>query len=107
MTGEDEMTCTYVWDFHAREHRRAEFEATYGPRGSWARLFRKSDGFLKTELLNDLDQPNRYITIDHWRSEADHARFLEVHRDAYDALDRQCEALTMHERKVGEFRAIE
>jgi hypothetical protein len=35
-----------------------EFEKAYGPDGDWARLFRRGDGYLGTELLRDRDALN-------------------------------------------------
>jgi hypothetical protein len=41
-----------LWRFRPREGRQSEFERAYGPSGEWALLFRRSDGYLGTELLS-------------------------------------------------------
>ncbi len=46
--------------------RRGAFEELYGPEGEWVRLFRRSPAYRGTELLEDLDSPNRFVTIDRW-----------------------------------------
>jgi heme-degrading monooxygenase HmoA len=92
-----------VWEFRVHDDRRAEFEQRYGPKGAWAALFRRAEGYLGTELLHDRDDALRYLTIDRWTT-ADayrsfHARFAEQ----YASLDRDCEGLTAHESALGEY----
>jgi len=48
--------------------RRTEFELRYGPRGAWAVLFGRAQGFLGTQLLRDEATPGRCLTIDRWQS---------------------------------------
>ena len=79
-----------------------EFERHYGPEGSWAQLFRRSTGYVRTDLLSD---GSCYLTIDWWRSPDGFAEFKREHGDEYAALDRECEALTRSEEKVGEFES--
>jgi quinol monooxygenase YgiN len=95
-----------VWEFHVKPESRLVFEKTYGPDGSWARLFRKSADFCGTQLLRDLGRPGRYLTVDHWTScEALH-QFKQAHRPEYDAFDQQCESLTDKESFLGEFESV-
>jgi heme-degrading monooxygenase HmoA len=96
----------YIWDFIVSKSSVLEFEKCYGPNGKWAELFRKSTGYLKTELIKDKSDPLRYLTIDHWQSERDHAEFLATFKDEYDELDRLFEELTVHETKIGTFTTI-
>jgi heme-degrading monooxygenase HmoA len=63
MTGTGYAT---LWEFTVAAARQAEFEAHYGPDGTWARLFSRADGYLGTELLRDRADPLRYLTIDRW-----------------------------------------
>ncbi len=92
-----------VWEFEVRESRRPEFEDHYGPEGSWARLFRAAPGYVSTELLNDRDNPLRYVTIDHWSDREQWFEFRRRHAKEYEALDRQCEELTTREAPLGEY----
>jgi heme-degrading monooxygenase HmoA len=90
-----------VWLYFVEEPRRPKFEEAYGGDGDWARLFARADGFLGTELLRG--EPGRYVTIDRWRDESDWRRFMELHGEAYRALDRECDGLTAEEVEIGDF----
>ena len=93
----------YIWEFRVDPSREAAFIAAYGPTGAWAELFRRADGYIETVLLRDLEVPGRFVTVDRWSSEADHAAFVAAFRPEYDALDRACEALTRHEASLGSY----
>src|SRR5262245_35723131 len=91
----------YVWEFRVRADRLADFTRTYGPSGEWVALFRRSPAYLRTELLRDERDPQRFLTVDHWRSRADWSAFREAHKADFDALDRRCEEMTEAERLIG------
>ena len=93
-----------VWRFVTRPDRVADFEAHYGADGSWAQLFRRHSGFRGTELLLELDQPGSYLLWDKWDALASFDAFKREHAADYAALDRECEALTLKEEKVGIFQ---
>lgn len=93
----------YGWEFEVRPGLESEFERHYGPDGSWARLFRLAPGYVETLLLRDRAQPNRYVTIDRWRSAAEHDRFKADFAEQYRRLDAECEQLTLAERALGEW----
>jgi len=92
-----------IWQFEVAEEKIAAFEAAYGPEGSWARLFRTSPNYLGTELLHDAYVPGCYLTIDRWKSELDFRAFRKEHDQDYEVLDRQCDALTSRETRVGAY----
>jgi quinol monooxygenase YgiN len=96
-----------VWEFRCRKARRREFEKAYSPEGIWARFFRRGEGYIRTELLCDREDPLRYLTIDVWRLRKAYEQFKKENRDEYQTIDRQCESLTEAEQKIGEFQAIE
>ena len=90
-----------VWRFEVKPDAVAAFESIYGPRGDWASLFARQDGYDGTELLRLQGDAAIYLTIDRWR---DHAAFEQAKRafaDDYAALDRRCEALTSDETWLG------
>jgi heme-degrading monooxygenase HmoA len=92
-----------IWRFQARSDKAEEFRAAYGSAGAWAALFRRGAGYLGTEFLESTADPSTYITLDRWETaEAWHA-FLREWPEAYAALDRQCEALTIAESEIGAF----
>jgi heme-degrading monooxygenase HmoA len=90
-----------VWQFEVTEENQARFEAAYGPQGSWAQLFRSSSDYHGTELLRDAYVPLTYLTIDHWASEDAFRAFRKDQDAAYEQLDRECDALTAKETRIG------
>ena len=95
-----------VWEFRVKPESIAEFERVYGPEGQWARLFRRSNEYLGTELLQDRECPGRYLTIDRWASHEALQRFKQEFAAKYAALDKKCERLTESEDLLGDFEAI-
>lgn len=92
-----------VWRFEIAEEKMAAFEAAYGPDGAWAQLFRASPKYLGTELLRDAYVPGAYLTIDRWASEEDFRAFRKDHDQEYEKLDRECDALTGQETRIGAY----
>jgi heme-degrading monooxygenase HmoA len=95
-----------LWQFRAAPGQENEFEEAYGPEGAWAQLFRMDPGYLGTELLRAATGPRDYVTVDRWESPAAWTAFRELHADAYEKLDRQCERLCSLDARIGEFVAL-
>lgn len=87
-----------VWRYRVAADRAAEFERIYGRDGAWAALFRRAPGYVRTELFRGGDG---HLTLDYWADEASFARFQAEHGHAYEELDRQCDALTLAEERIG------
>jgi heme-degrading monooxygenase HmoA len=92
---------TIIWRFTVKPDAIPVFENHYGADGSWVHLFRAAPGYVGSELLRDVNKPNIFITFDHWRSAEDFVAFNPQANTAYEALDRQCDALTLYEEKLG------
>jgi len=92
-----------VWEFRVRPAFVADFQRAYGPDGDWAALFRRGDGYLGTELHRDVDDPLRFVTVDHWTSREAQAAFHRQFRDEYAQLDDRCEVFTVEEWLIGDF----
>jgi heme-degrading monooxygenase HmoA len=90
-----------VWEFQARPGVEAEFIEQYGPEGVWARLFRQSEGYIRTELLRDVAGKRRFLTLDYWKSEEEFNRFSKQHSAEYERLDKELEKLTEQETRLG------
>jgi heme-degrading monooxygenase HmoA len=90
-----------IWKFEIAEDKVAGFEAAYGPEGAWAQLFRTSPDYRGTELLRDAYDSGSYLTIDRWTSEEAFRAFRKSHDAEYEKLDRECDALTSRETRVG------
>jgi len=92
-----------VWQFEIAEEKIPAFEASYGPEGNWAQLFRSSPDYLGTELLRDAHITGSYLTIDRWASDEAFRSFRKDHDAAYEELDRSCDALTSRETRIGAY----
>jgi heme-degrading monooxygenase HmoA len=92
-----------IWEFRARAGLEEEFERAYGPEGTWARLFAHGDGFIGIELLRDVGERGRYLTIDRWTSQAAFEAFRHRWGDAYRAQDQRCTGLRERETPLGSF----
>lgn len=97
---------TYVWEYRIHAHAVREFLEAYGPEGTWVQLFRKAPGYVGTRLLQDLQELDRYLTIDQWETEAAFLAFRERHAQEFEELDQRCEAFTRLEAELGRFREV-
>ena len=95
-----------VWEFRPKQGREREFETAYGPEGIWAAFFKKGKGHLGTVLHRDVDNANRYMTIDYWTSQEAYESFQHEHQKEYQTIDRTMEALTEFEALIGTFYNI-
>ena len=95
-----------IWEYFLKPEHLAEFEEIYSQNGAWAKLFQKSKGFLKTELLRDAEHLHRYITIDQWRSSQDYEQFLSQWKNEYLTLDARCEKLTEKEALLAKGESV-
>jgi len=95
-----------IWEYQVRAERVTEFEEIYRADGAWARLFRRSDGFIRTDLLRQERHTDRYITMDWWRSREEYEAFFKQWASEYAAMDTQCEGLTEQEALLGKWQAV-
>ena len=92
-----------VWEFVVRSEAVDAFVRLYGPAGPWVELFSRFDGFVETELLEDVSDPRRFVTVDRWSGEAAYLEMEAASGDAWRALDAEGEALTDRETFLGAF----
>ena len=92
-----------VWEFWVRQDREAEFVVKYGPEGAWARFFRRSRGYLRTELVKDVAADHRFLTLDYWETEEGFRSFREQNLAEYERLDKEFAGLTEKETRLGAF----
>ncbi len=91
-----------VWQYLVKPGAVELFREAYAPGGKWAELFSRSDGYLGTELYNSAEAPERFLTLDRWRSRDAFADFMAGNAAAYAALDRCCADMTTAEVRLGE-----
>src|SRR5215469_3313233 len=92
-----------VWEFMVKPGVGAEFVEKYGPEGAWARFFRQSEGYIRTELVKDVAAERRFLTLDYWKSEEEFNRFRKQHLAEYERLDKEFAGLTKQETRLGAF----
>ena len=95
---------TIIWEFQIKPEKQSGFEKFYSSNGAWVELFRKSRGYIGSDLLHDEMNPFRYLTIDRWESKANYDDALSEWEMEYTALDLQCEGLTESESCIGKFQ---
>ena len=92
-----------VWEFRIRPGVEAEFIEKYGPEGVWARFFRQSESYVRTELVRDVAVAGRFLTLDYWQSEEKFNDFRRQYLAGYERLDKELESLTEQETRLGAF----
>jgi heme-degrading monooxygenase HmoA len=97
------MAFIRIWLYEVKPEYFKEFENAYCENGDWAKLFRNSKGYVKTELLIDSHNRNRFITIDYWDSENSFRILKDNFHNEYEALDKKCDNLTVLEEELGDF----
>ena len=93
----------YSWEYSVHADRITDFKAAYGPEGDWVKLFNQAIGYLRTELLEDLDKPGRFVSTDFWDSRQDWENMKLLNTAEYARIDQACERLTEHELFLGFF----
>ena len=97
------MAYVIVWEFRIRPEKESEFVEHYGPDGSWAQLFRAGVGYIRTELVRDVADPLRFLTLDYWQSQSEFKKFRDANLAEYERLDKEFESLTEKETRLGSF----
>ncbi len=97
----------YIWQYTIDPSRREAFLAAYNPNGEWARLFSRDPSYITTALLHDVDDANRFLTIDYWKSKSDRDAFRQRYSVEFADLDKRCEAFTRKEQFLGDFTALD
>ncbi len=97
------MAYVIVWEFRVRPGMEKRFVEAYGPQGEWVELFRQDPAYLRSELLQDVHEASRFLTLDFWVSEVKYEAFRESRRAEYKSIDAVCEEMTEAEREVVRF----
>lgn len=92
-----------VWEFWIKPGAEAQFVEKYGSIGVWARFFRSSESYIRTELVKDVAVAQRFLTLDYWESEEAFHDFHKQNLAEYQRLDEELEGLTQQETRLGAF----
>ena len=97
--------CAYIWVYEVKPAHRDAFVDAYGPDGVWKEFFSKSPDYIRTDLLTDAADPNRFVTVDYFTNANARPALVEAHAKEFSALDAQWEEVTLREEFVGAFSA--
>ena len=93
-----------VFRYDARDPE--DFESAYGPNGEWAQFFRQGQGYIGTELLQDMDELDRFVVIDRWESADAYNTFVTEHQDEYLQRSDDSRLYYVQELRLGTFQNI-
>ena len=93
-----------IWKFIPKKGLEKQFEEAYGPHGLWIELFSKTNDYLGTSLLREIDSENIYLAVDRWNSKEAYNAFKLRFFEEYHLIDRQCRQLTESEEFSGEYK---
>jgi len=93
----------YIWEYTIHPAFERAFVDAYAPEGEWVQLFRQHEGYIRTEFFRDLDNPDRFVTIDYWTSREAWQAFRDSADAAFRELDERCARYTLKERELGTF----
>ncbi len=93
-----------VFRYEVREPQ--EFERVYGPDGEWAQFFRRGRGYIGTELLRDVEEPDRYLVVDRWESAEAYSAFLAEHGDEHLQRSDEARLHYVQELRFGTFENV-
>ena len=90
-----------LWEYEIDPQSESDFVAIYGPTGEWVRLFSQYPGFIETELVRSVGRPNRFLTIDRWKSALSYEAFRAQTQNEYELMSPRCSQITHSIRHVG------
>jgi heme-degrading monooxygenase HmoA len=93
-----------VFRYEARD--ADAFERVYGPEGEWAQFFRQGRGYIGSELLRDLEEPERYLVVDRWESADAYNAFLAEHQAEYVRRSEETRLHYVQELRFGTFENV-
>ncbi len=95
--------CAYVWTYKVKPEQREAFAEAYGPNGVWPEFFSQSPGYIRTDILADNDDPNRFSTIDYFKNTEARPALVAEQAEAFAAIDKRWEEATVEETFIGVF----
>ena len=93
----------YIWQYTIDPEFESEFLAAYGSEGDWARFFSRDTNYIKTDLLEDSNHKDQYVTIDYWTSKSARDSFRAKYSSEFDEIDTRCETYTKKEVFIGDY----
>lgn len=57
------MAFAYIWEYRVKMEHIESFRLTYHDNGEWARFFRRDPATIRTQLLSNMNDPERFIMV--------------------------------------------
>ena len=92
-----------LWEFEVKRGSEEKFEEVYGAEGAWAKLFARDAAYRGTRLVKDVKRERVYLTLDFWETREAYEKFKKENAGEYERIDRECEGMTVKEKKLCEF----
>jgi hypothetical protein len=92
-----------LWEFEVKPGCEEKFVKVYGVEGAWAKLFARDVAYRGTRLAKDVERERVYLTLDSWESRDKYEKFRRENAVEYERIDKECEGMTVQEKKLGEF----
>lgn len=97
---------TVIWEYHIKMEYEKDFLNLYGKEGEWVHLFEEDDNYFESDLIKDVHQEGRYLTIDYWIDKKSYDNFRNHHNEIYQELDMKGSLFCHKEKPLGEFNSI-
>ncbi|MEO1241548.1 MAG: antibiotic biosynthesis monooxygenase [Pseudomonadota bacterium] len=95
--------CAYVWTYRVKPEWRERFAEAYGPNGVWRAFFMKSSGYIRTDLMRDDDDPDRFATVDYFKDSQSRTDVVAANSEEFEKIDSEWEEATIEESFIGMF----
>lgn len=95
-----------VWKYKVKPENCKKFEKAYGPEGSWANFFRKSEHYRGTCLFKSEKTSDAYLLLDFWSTKEACETFISQYNEKYQQLSHQLQDIYQEEAKVDACYAI-
>jgi heme-degrading monooxygenase HmoA len=92
-----------LWEFEVKPGYEKKFEEVYGAEGVWVKLFLQDSQYRGTRLVRDTARERVYLTLDFWETREAHEWFKKENAAEYERIDKECEGMTVREKKLGEY----
>lgn len=94
----------YIWTYRVWPESREAFAKAYGPNGEWVRFYAQSDNYIRTDLLIDEKNPDRFSTIDYFKTKESRDGLVRARKQKFDEIDQRWDEATIEEEFVGFFK---
>ena len=81
------MSYVYFWEYKVYQATVPDFVLLYGPDGEWVELFRRAEGYVRTQLFADDDDETRFATRDEWESQEAWERFRREFAEEFERIE--------------------